>query len=48
MIAMRCSWPGLRGNLTVILVNNAGGGIFEHLPVAAIEPEFEKYFATRR
>ena len=36
----------LRGNLTVILINNAGGGIFEHLPVAAIEPEFEQYFAT--
>jgi 2-succinyl-5-enolpyruvyl-6-hydroxy-3-cyclohexene-1-carboxylate synthase len=36
----------LRGSLTVILINNAGGGIFEHLPVAVIEPEFERYFAT--
>ena len=36
----------LQGSLTVVLINNNGGGIFEHLPVAAMEPPFEKYFAT--
>jgi 2-succinyl-5-enolpyruvyl-6-hydroxy-3-cyclohexene-1-carboxylate synthase len=36
----------LTGSLTVVLVNNNGGGIFEHLPVAKAEPSFEQYFAT--
>lgn len=35
-----------RGSLTIILINNRGGGIFEHLPVAQFEPPFEDYFAT--
>jgi 2-succinyl-5-enolpyruvyl-6-hydroxy-3-cyclohexene-1-carboxylate synthase len=35
----------LKGSLTVVLVNNHGGGIFEHLPVTAME-SFEQYFAT--
>jgi len=34
------------GSLTVVLVNNAGGGIFGHLPVADFEPPFERFFAT--
>ena len=38
--------PKLRGSLTVVLVNNRGGGIFGHLPVAAFEPPFEEFFAT--
>jgi 2-succinyl-5-enolpyruvyl-6-hydroxy-3-cyclohexene-1-carboxylate synthase len=38
--------PKLNGSLTVILVNNNGGGIFEHLPVAKFEPPFEEFFAT--
>ena len=38
--------PKLRGGLTVVLVNNRGGGIFEHLPVAAFDPPFEEFFAT--
>lgn len=38
--------PKLRGSLTVVLINNAGGGIFEHLPVAQFDPPFEEYFAT--
>ncbi|MFI5355904.1 MAG: 2-succinyl-5-enolpyruvyl-6-hydroxy-3-cyclohexene-1-carboxylic-acid synthase [Opitutales bacterium] len=38
--------PKLRGSLTVVLINNRGGGIFEHLPVARHEPPFEEYFAT--
>lgn len=37
--------PMLRGSLTVVLINNRGGGIFEHLPVAHYEPPFEKFFA---
>ncbi len=36
----------LRGSLTIVLINNRGGGIFEHLPVAQHEPVFETYFAT--
>ena len=35
-----------RGSLTVVLINNRGGGIFEHLPVAQFEPPFEQYYAT--
>lgn len=33
-------------SLTVVLINNNGGGIFEHLPVAAFDPPFEEYWAT--
>ncbi|HEY8995620.1 MAG TPA: 2-succinyl-5-enolpyruvyl-6-hydroxy-3-cyclohexene-1-carboxylic-acid synthase [Lacunisphaera sp.] len=35
-----------RGSLTIILINNNGGGIFEHLPVARFDPPFEEFFAT--
>lgn len=38
--------PRLRGSLTVIVINNGGGGIFEHLPVAQFDPPFEEFFAT--
>jgi len=38
--------PKLRGSLTVVLINNEGGGIFEHLPVAQFNPPFEEFFAT--
>jgi 2-succinyl-5-enolpyruvyl-6-hydroxy-3-cyclohexene-1-carboxylate synthase len=38
--------PRLKGSLTVVLINNHGGGIFEHLPVAQFEPIFEEFFAT--
>ena len=34
-----------KGSLTVIIINNYGGGIFENLPVAKLMP-FEKCFAT--
>ena len=37
--------PELVGSLTVVLINNQGGGIFENLPVVNL-PEFEKCFAT--
>lgn len=37
--------PKLRGSLTVVLINNRGGGIFGHLPVAQFEPPFEEFFA---
>jgi 2-succinyl-5-enolpyruvyl-6-hydroxy-3-cyclohexene-1-carboxylate synthase len=35
----------LRGSLTIVLINNRGGGIFEHLPVAQFDPPFEEFFA---
>ncbi|MEM8867707.1 MAG: 2-succinyl-5-enolpyruvyl-6-hydroxy-3-cyclohexene-1-carboxylic-acid synthase [Verrucomicrobiota bacterium] len=38
--------PKLKGSLTVVLINNNGGGIFEHLPVAGQDPPFEEFFAT--
>ncbi len=38
--------PELRAALTVVLVNNRGGGIFEHLPVAELGGPFERFFAT--
>lgn len=34
------------GSLTVVLIDNRGGGIFEHLPIAKFEPPFEEFFAT--
>ena len=36
----------LKGSLTIVLVNNRGGGIFEHLPVSQLKESFERYFAT--
>lgn len=36
----------LRGSLTILLINNRGGGIFENLPIAAFDPPFEAFFAT--
>jgi 2-succinyl-5-enolpyruvyl-6-hydroxy-3-cyclohexene-1-carboxylate synthase len=38
--------PRLKGSLTIVLINNRGGGIFEHLPVAQFDPIFEEFFAT--
>ncbi len=40
------SLPKFKGSLTVVLINNNGGGIFEHLPVAQFDPPFEEFFAT--
>lgn len=40
------SVPRFRGSLTIVLINNHGGGIFEHLPVAQFNPPFEEFFAT--
>lgn len=39
------SSPQFRGSLTILLINNRGGGIFEHLPVSGFEPPFEAFFA---
>ncbi len=36
----------LAGQLTILLVNNHGGGIFETLPIAQFDPPFEAFFAT--
>ncbi|MFS8910127.1 2-succinyl-5-enolpyruvyl-6-hydroxy-3-cyclohexene-1-carboxylic-acid synthase [Synechococcus sp. H60.3] len=43
--------PYLQGSLTILLINNQGGGIFELLPIAEVgrqglNPPFEPYFAT--
>jgi 2-succinyl-5-enolpyruvyl-6-hydroxy-3-cyclohexene-1-carboxylate synthase len=35
-----------RGSLTIVLINNQGGGIFELLPIADFDPPFETFFAT--
>lgn len=44
------SVPRLRGHLTVVVVNNQGGGIFDQLPVATLpapgERWFEDFFTT--
>jgi 2-succinyl-5-enolpyruvyl-6-hydroxy-3-cyclohexene-1-carboxylate synthase len=37
--------PKLQGSLTIVLINNRGGGIFEMLPVAKFDPPFEEFFA---
>lgn len=34
------------GHLTILLLNNNGGGIFETLPIAQFNPPFEDFFAT--
>ncbi|MCU0566321.1 MAG: 2-succinyl-5-enolpyruvyl-6-hydroxy-3-cyclohexene-1-carboxylic-acid synthase [Oculatellaceae cyanobacterium Prado106] len=38
--------PRFGGHLTIVLINNNGGGIFEHLPIAQFDPPFEEFFAT--
>ena len=35
-----------KSHLSIILINNNGGGIFENLPVAKFNPPFENYFVT--
>jgi 2-succinyl-5-enolpyruvyl-6-hydroxy-3-cyclohexene-1-carboxylate synthase len=35
-----------RGHLTIVLINNNGGGIFNMLPIAQFDPPFETFFAT--
>ncbi|NDJ16864.1 2-succinyl-5-enolpyruvyl-6-hydroxy-3-cyclohexene-1-carboxylic-acid synthase [Myxacorys almedinensis] len=34
------------GHLTIVLINNNGGGIFNMLPISQFEPPFEEFFAT--
>jgi 2-succinyl-5-enolpyruvyl-6-hydroxy-3-cyclohexene-1-carboxylate synthase len=36
----------LVGHLTIVLINNNGGGIFGMLPIAPFDPPFEEFFAT--
>ena len=38
--------PHWQGHLTIVLINNKGGGIFETLPIAHFDPPFETFFAT--
>ncbi|KAI9130923.1 2-succinyl-5-enolpyruvyl-6-hydroxy-3-cyclohexene-1-carboxylic-acid synthase [Acaryochloris sp. CCMEE 5410] len=35
-----------QGHLTIIVVNNGGGGIFQMLPISAFDPPFERFFRT--
>ncbi|GBF82916.1 2-succinyl-5-enolpyruvyl-6-hydroxy-3-cyclohexene-1-carboxylic-acid synthase [Aphanothece sacrum] len=35
-----------KGHLTIILINNNGGGIFEILPISQFRSSFEDFFAT--
>jgi len=37
--------PHFVGHLTILLINNNGGGIFEMLPIAQFDPPFETFFA---
>jgi 2-succinyl-5-enolpyruvyl-6-hydroxy-3-cyclohexene-1-carboxylate synthase len=34
------------GSLTIVLINNNGGGIFANLPIANFDPPFEDFFVT--
>ncbi|MGH7750675.1 MAG: hypothetical protein ACREQ5_38780 [Candidatus Dormibacteria bacterium] len=38
--------PSLAGHLTIVVVDNNGGGIFQNLPIAELDPPFERFFAT--
>jgi 2-succinyl-5-enolpyruvyl-6-hydroxy-3-cyclohexene-1-carboxylate synthase len=38
--------PQFEGHLTIVLINNNGGGIFEMLPISHFDPPFETFFAT--
>jgi 2-succinyl-5-enolpyruvyl-6-hydroxy-3-cyclohexene-1-carboxylate synthase len=38
--------PHFQGHLTIVLINNHGGGIFELLPISQFDPPFEAFFAT--
>jgi 2-succinyl-5-enolpyruvyl-6-hydroxy-3-cyclohexene-1-carboxylate synthase len=38
--------PQFQGHLTVVLLNNQGGGIFDRLPIAQFDPPFEDFFIT--
>lgn len=36
------------GSLTILLINNEGGGIFENLPISGYGSVFERYFVTNQ
>ncbi len=36
----------LQGSLTILLINNNGGGIFSMLPIAQFDPPFTEFFST--
>lgn len=42
LAVQRCGVP-----ITIVLLNNDGGGIFQRLPIRDYEPEFTEYFLTR-
>ncbi|NBO30807.1 MAG: 2-succinyl-5-enolpyruvyl-6-hydroxy-3-cyclohexene-1-carboxylic-acid synthase [Cyanobacteria bacterium WB6_1B_304] len=39
-------FPQFVGHLTILLINNRGGGIFELLPISQFDPPFENFFST--
>ncbi len=42
LAVQRCHVP-----VTIVLLNNNGGGIFQRLPVSMFDPEFTEHFVTR-
>ncbi|HQU08657.1 MAG TPA: 2-succinyl-5-enolpyruvyl-6-hydroxy-3-cyclohexene-1-carboxylic-acid synthase [Opitutales bacterium] len=40
--------PEFNGSLTLVLINNEGGGIFEHLPIARFNPPAERFIITEQ
>lgn len=37
-----------KGSLTIVLINNEGGGVFEFLPISQFQPIFDEYLITNQ